>query len=462
MRDLDALIVGGGVVGATMASLLIERGLAEPKRVALVDARFAPPPAAGLEADWDLRVVALSRASQRVLEHAGAWSRLPRARVHPYQRMCVWDASAPAPRTSEGPGAPGASGAFGVFGVFGAPPGVGASAGSIRFDAADLGEPDLGSIVDARALKAACLEAAAAAGALLIEARVLRIDPGAPRGGAGAGVRVRLDDGRDLDTGLVLAADGADSPTRTLLGIDTVAHQYLEDALVAHVRTERAHEDTAWQRFLPTGPLAFLPLSDGRVSIVWSCERREAERLRLLDAAAFGAALTEASDAVLGAVEVTTPIVSFPLVMQHAQRYVAEHAVLLGDAAHAVHPLAGQGLNLGLLDCATLAEVLGEARASGRSGPVPALADAASLRRYERWRRSENLAAAAALDALQRLFSNSNPLTARVRRFGLEAVGRVPVLRNALARRALGLSGDIPAFLRSAAPLRADRASQRR
>jgi len=450
-RDLDALIVGGGVVGAVMASLLIERGLAEPKRVALIDERLAPPPPLAGELGWDLRVVALSRASQRLLDVIGVWPRLPSARVSPYQRMCVWDASGSASAAAaEAAEAAGSAGTATARTGAAAAQRSGWGTGSIQFDAADLGEPNLGSIVEVRALQRACLEAASAAGALMMEARVTRLEPSASTAPAGGGLRVRLDDGRELEAGLVIAADGVDSPTRRLLGIETSGHAYHQDALVAHVRTARPHQETAWQRFLPTGPIAFLPLADGRSSIVWSTPSREAERLRVLDRVAFGAAVSEASDHVLGSVEVTTPIASFPLKLQHAGHYVAPHAVLLGDAAHAVHPLAGQGLNLGLLDCAALAEVLGEARSGAMGGA--GLADAAALRRYQRWRRSENLLAAAALDGLERLFSNTHPLASRLRSFGLEAVGRVAPLRNHLARRALGLAGDIPAFLRGQAP----------
>lgn len=409
-RELDALIVGGGVVGTVMASLLLERGLTERGRVALIDERLGTMSDASERgpADWDLRVVALSRASQRLLDRIGVWARLPPERVSPYERMCVWDAT-----------------------------GVAYGAGSIAFDCADLGEPDLGMIVEARALQRCCAEAAHVGGVIGIEARARRIEP------AGEGLRIHLDDGRALVTRLLIAADGLESRIRTLLGIELATHAYHQDALVAHVRTARAHRSTAWQRFLPSGPLAFLPLSDGRSSIVWSIGRSEAERLRALDAGAFAAALETASDGTLGAIELTTPIASFPLKLQQAERYVAPHAALVGDAAHAVHPLAGQGLNLGLLDCAALAEVLEGTSAAAR------FTDTALLRRYERWRRSENLLMASALDGLERLFSNENRLASRVRSRGLEAVGRLPLLKARLARHALGLAGDLPDFLRT-------------
>jgi 2-octaprenylphenol hydroxylase len=304
-----------------------------------------------------------------------------------------------------------------------------------------LGEPDLGYIVEGRALQTQCRRAATAAGVVFIDAGILAIDTDEAR------VRVSLNDGRDLQGQLLIAADGADSTARKLLGIETAGHAYHQDALVAHVRTAISHQNTAWQRFLPTGPLAFLPLPDGRSSIVWSTTRHEAGRLRALDAAAFGAELNAASGEVLGSCEVTTPIASFPLKLQYALDYARPCAVLVGDAAHAVHPLAGQGLNLGLLDCATLAEVLG----GGLHGPGSRVGfgEHSLLRRYERRRKSENLLAATVFDGLERLFSNDSTVLARLRIAGLGAVGRVPFLKRELATRALGLSGDVPAFLRA-------------
>jgi 2-octaprenylphenol hydroxylase len=212
---------------------------------------------------------------------------------------------------------------------------------------------------------------------------------------------------------------------------------------VAHVRTAKPHCNTAWQRFLGTGPLAFLPLPDGRSSIVWSAALAEAARLRSLDVAAFGAALAAAGGEVLGSCQLSAPPLSFPLKLQYALEYVRPRAVLLGDAAHVVHPLAGQGLNLGLLDCAALADVLESAGGAGYFG------EHRLLRRYERWRRSENLLAAGALDGLERLFSATDPLSAGLRAAGLSAVDKVPFVKRRLAQRALGLIGDVPAFLKA-------------
>ncbi|MGB6306942.1 MAG: FAD-dependent monooxygenase, partial [Steroidobacteraceae bacterium] len=375
-------------------------------RVAILADRFgAAPPA---DADWDLRVFALSRASERLLRACGVWDALPAPRVCAYERMCVWDAA----------GEPGGR-------------------GSLCFDCAEIGEPNLGFIVDGRILQWQCLQAARSAGVVLLEATLESI------AAADSGVSIRLSDGRTLRSQLLIAADGQESKTRALLGIETAGHAYHQDALVAHVRTAQSHRNTAWQRFLGSGPLAFLPLTDGRSSIVWSAALPEAARLRALDAQAFGAALSAASGEVLGSCEVSTAPAAYPLKLQYALEYARPRAVLLGDAAHVVHPLAGQGMNLGLLDCACLAEVLGSAGASGYFG------EHKLLRRYERWRRSENLLAAGALDGIERLFSATDPWSGGLRAAGLSAVGKVPSIKRRLAQQALGLSGDLPSFLRA-------------
>jgi len=404
--DFDVIIVGAGVTGLVMASLLPARKLSAAGRVAVVAEHFSAEPPSG--ADWDLRVFALSRASERLLKICGVWNMLPAKRVFPYERMCVWDAGG----TPAGPG-------------------------SLTFDCAELGEPNLGYIVDGKALQWQCLQSARASGVVLIEGSV----EAAMAGDDDA--MLRLHDGRELRATLLAAADGTDSKMRKLLGIDTAGHAYYQDALVAHVQTAQVHANTAWQRFLNTGPVAFLPLNDGRCSIVWSVARAQADILRAMDGEAFGVALTEASGAALGHCTLTTKLASFPLKLQYALDYARPRAVLLGDAAHVVHPLAGQGLNLGLLDCAALSQVLGEA------GGVENYGDYRYLRRYERWRRSENVIAAAALDGLERLFADSDPRSVGLRTAGLGAVARMPFVKRGFAQRALGLAGDVPEFLKA-------------
>jgi len=406
-RSIDVIVVGAGVTAAVMASVLVARKVVAPDRIALVGegvSAGAPAPAA---ADWDLRVFALSPASRRLLELVGAWPLLPEGKRCAYERMCVWDAeSRPDGR------------------------------GSLTFDCAELGAPNLGAIVEGRALQAASRGAARALGVIGIESGIggIAIDE--------SQVTLRLVDGRELKSALVIVADGTESPTRRMLGMEIAGHGYAQDALVAHVRTEKPHRRTAWQRFLPTGPLALLPLPDGRSSLVWSVSHDEALRLSALDPAAFGVALTAASGDVLGACELTTPIASFPLKLQYALRYVDARVALVGDSAHVVHPLAGQGLNLGLMDCAALAAVLEDPSARTHWG-APAV-----LRRYERWRRSENMLVATALDGLERLFDSGHPLIGKLRVAGLGAVGRLPYLKRELAARAMGTRGDIPEFLR--------------
>lgn len=404
-RDFDVIVVGAGVIGAVMACLLLRQGSGVSLRVALIADRFMQTPPA--QAEWDLRVFALSRASERVLKLAGIWGALPATRLNPFERMRVWDAQ-----------------------------GSAWGAGSLSFDCADIGEPNLGYIVDGHVLQWQALQQARALGAVLIEAPLTAIVENRDE------VRAGLEDGRELRGTLIVGADGTESKTRQLLGIDTAGHAYHQDALVTHVRTVLPHADTAWQRFLPTGPLAFLPLSDGRCSLVWSTNRAEATRLRALDPQSFGAELTAASGEVLGACTLAAPLAAFPLNLQHAVAYARPRAVLIGDAAHAVHPLAGQGLNLGFNDCAALAQVLEDC------GSALSFGDMKVLRRYERWRRTENLLVSAGLDALERLFSSTSGSVAAARKFGLGAVERSSAVKRQLARQALGLTGDLPAIIR--------------
>jgi ubiquinone biosynthesis UbiH/UbiF/VisC/COQ6 family hydroxylase len=407
-RQFDVVIVGAGVIGLAAACVLAARRVCEPGRMAVIADRL--PQAAAADADMDLRVFALGRAAERLLRQCKVWELLPLERVFAYERMCVWDSG-----------------------------GIPEGRGSLSFDCAEIDEPNLGFIVEGRALQWHCLEAARAAGVVLIESSLETLAM------TDADVRLSLGDGRELQTKLLIAADGTLSKTRELLGIGTAGHAYQQDALVAHVRTGKPHRNTAWQRFMGGGPLAFLPLADGRSSIVWTVARDEATRLRALDGGAFAAALTEASGEVLGRCELSTRVESFPLQLQYALDYVRPRAVLLGDAAHVVHPLAGQGLNLGLLDCAVLCDVL------ENGGDMRNVGDQRLLRRYERRRKSENLLAATALDGLERLFSNENSALAAVRTAGLGAVGALPFIKRGFARQALGLSGDVPAFLKSTA-----------
>jgi 2-octaprenyl-3-methyl-6-methoxy-1,4-benzoquinol hydroxylase/2-octaprenylphenol hydroxylase len=387
---LDAVVVGGGAIGAALALALGRDGL----RIALVEAR-APKPWR-IDDDVDLRVVALAPDARALLGDLGVWSAIESARGGPYRHMCVWDALAP---------------------------------GELSFDAADRGEAALGWIVENALIQHALWQA------LLDEPRVELRCPAevAAVSDRESFVEVALADGTRIDARLALAADGAASPVRAMLGVECDGRDYAARALVAHVGTARPHESTAWQRFLPGGPLAFLPLADGRSSIVWTLRDAEAARVLALDDAAFRADLGCAFDFRLGEIVSATRRAAFPLRMQSARRYVAGRVALVGDAAHVVHPLAGQGMNLGFRDVACLRRTLRAASDRGTDiGAAPV------LRRYERERRSENALAARALDAIERVFASGNPLVAQARGFALSAGGRLAPLREVLMAAASG------------------------
>ncbi len=407
--DFDVVVAGSGITAAVVASLLVARRVSIGARIAVVTDRFLPSDAIAESGDsgWGLRVFALGRASQVLLRHCGIWESLPSSRIFGFERMCVW-AGMPSD-----------------------------AAEYLTFDSAALGEANLGHIVEGNALQRMSWAAVRRAGVVIIEASIAELVM------SEAAVTIRLNDGRELRTPLLVAADGAGSQTRELLGIRTAGHHYHQEALVGHVRTAKPHASTASQRFLTSGPIAFLPLPDGRCSIVWSVDCKQSARLRALDTRGFGIAVTEASGGEFGDVELTTELASFPLAMHYASTYLKPRAVLLGDAAHTVHPLAGQGLNMGLMDAASLVQVLSEA------GGAHAFGDNLVLRRYERWRKSENMLLATALDGLDRLFTSVNPISTRLTAFGLAALDKNLFLKLKFARRAMGLDGDLPPFLQS-------------
>jgi 2-octaprenylphenol hydroxylase len=252
-------------------------------------------------------------------------------------------------------------------------------------------------------------------------------------------LRLELADGRNLLTSFVIGADGGQSRTRELAGIGRTGRDYDQSAIVAHLRTTRPHAATAWQRFLPDGPIALLPLRDGRVSTVWTTTTGAAAELREIAPEEFSRRVTDASDHVLGKLELASERAAFRLGRWHADAYCQPRLALVGDAAHTIHPLAGQGANLGLLDAAALVEVLADAveRDEDWSG-------LRTLRRYERWRRSENAVMLALTDGLNRFFGSTNETTSALRRFGLSVVGQQPWLRRLLIERALGIAGEVP------------------
>jgi 2-octaprenylphenol hydroxylase len=390
------LIAGAGVVGLSVAALLATGRCADRLRVRVLEARTQP--------EWradqtDLRVYALSRASQSVLDSVGAWAGIESRRACAYRRMHVWEGTDPV-------------------------------AAALEFDSAEIAEPDLGHIVEDSLLRRALGEVLAAApnAELAHGASVESVDVDA------RAARVRLADGRAAHGTLLVAADGSESAIRGMLELPVVAHSYGQTGLVTHVATERPHRATAWQRFLPDGPLAFLPLADGRSSVVWSLPSEHAAELLAAEPDVFLSELQSASAGVLGELGPCSQRAGFPLQALHARRYCASRAVLVGDAAHTVHPLAGQGMNLGLLDAAALASVVEDALLAGEDP-----GDLKVLRRYERERKGANLEMLLALDALHRLFALPT-WAAPIRGAGLRAVERSAVAKRFFMRRALGLN----------------------
>ena len=401
--DWDVLVVGGGPVGACAAALLqkasgkVRRAL----KVGLLEPARPKPPAA--DEPLDARVSAWSRASERILRAAGAWEHMAPQRISPYERMCVWPETVPA-----------------------------RSPKALVFDAAYAAEANLGVIAENRLAQCAALEAFAAAGGTLLPETLSAVTIGEQ------GVEVRT--GSSIERcRLLIGADGANSRVREAVGLFAHAQSYAQQAIVANVRTERPHERTAWQRFLRTGTLAFLPLADASSSIVWSVDEAVAGELLAMDVPRFEKALLTASDGVLGAVRLCTERAALPLRRVQAERFTVARCALIGDAAHVVHPLAGQGVNLGLLDAAALAECVMRAHQAGEDpGAV------GPLRRYERWRKSELVPMALAIDAFNRFLAHGAGPISRLAQRGLSWVNRSDEVKRFFVTRALGLAGELP------------------
>ena len=400
----DLLIVGAGMVGSALALALQGSGL----NVVVVDGGPLSVKPFDAQAMFEPRVSALSTASQRILDRLGAWDGIAGRRTSPYGEMQVWD---------------------------------GSGTGQIHFSAASVHADVLGHIVENRVVQDALLERLHDCDVgLLANARLEQMRR------SGDEWLLTLADGRLLRAPLVIAADGANSAVRRLTGTETREWDYLHHAIVTSVRISKPHRKTAWQRFTDTGPLAFLPLQrEGEhwCSIVWSVTPKEAERLTALDDETFCRELEQAFEGRLGPVVAADPRLCVPLRQRHAKRYVAEGLALIGDAAHTIHPLAGQGVNLGFLDAAVLAEVLLHANERGER-----LADVRVLSRFERRRMPHNLALMAAMEGFERLFQADQLPLRWLRNTGLKVVDQIPEAKATFVRQALGLSGDLPELAR--------------
>ncbi len=343
---------------------------------------------------YDLRVSAISRASQRALVEAGAWEGVAARRASPYEAMFVWDATGD---------------------------------GEIRFDAADLGEPDLGHIVENRIVQLALLDAIRAQD---------NVDLYCPDKLADFSVdddqvTATLHSGKTLQAKLLVGADGAQSSVRRLAGIGLETNDYGQKGLVCVVQTELPHDFTAWQRFMPSGPVAFLPLGDGSSSIVWTLPADRADALLMLEDGDFCRELAQALDYRLGEVTAVGERAAFSLRGRHAEPYIQQRLALVGDAAHTIHPLAGQGVNLGIKDAVELATQI--CQASTDIGSVKV------LRAYERARRGDNVLTQKAMEGFRLLFGNTLMPWKILRNSGLNIVNRMGFLKYEMAKRAMGI-----------------------
>ena len=400
-QQFDIAIIGAGIAGTALAAALSGSGLS----IALVEAQPLTRPELPTECDlqhFDPRVSALTPRSRRFLEQLGAWDAIDGYRQCPYRHMTVWDAE---------------------------------GTGQIEFDCAEVNVPVLGHIVENRAIVSALLAGVSAAADITLLSPV-RLE--ACTRLASSRMRMELEGGGALEADLLVAADGAMSRVRDMMGFQTREWSYGHRAIVCTVQLEQSHQDTAWQRFLPTGPLALLPLpgAEGRhyCSIVWSLDEQLVDDLLALDDAAFCEELGRASEGRLGTVLGSSQRFAFPLRQRHATDYVQDGVVLVADAAHTIHPLAGQGINLGLQDVAVLAE---EVLAGCARGANPGKQEV--LRRYQRRRKGENLLMMAAMDGFKRLFEQQALPLRWLRNVGMRGVGQLLPVKQQLMRRAMGL-----------------------
>jgi len=413
-NEYDLIIVGAGMVGLALALAVADKG----RRVALLEQRPGQP------SDWvqaidsraadqfENRVSALNLASVQLLNNLGAWPAIQDSgRACAYRDMHVWD---------------------------------GAGSGEIHFSADALHEDCLGYIVENAVIQAGLLRVLAehADLQLLTGVRVQAMSPAEP----GQGRSLTLEDGRTLKADLVVAADGALSGMRRLGGIPATEWDYGHHALVTTVQTEQNHAETCWQCFTDDGPLALLPLADAtphRMSIVWSTLPAHGRELMALSDAAFRVALAQAFEQRLGAITGSLERQLIPLRQRHAHRYVDQGFALIGDAAHTIHPLAGQGVNLGFMDAAALADVLLKAWSRGES-----VAELTVLRRYQRQRRSANLSMSATMEGFRRLFAPQPAPVRLLRSCGMNLMDRLEPVKQHLVLQAMGLSGERPPLAR--------------
>lgn len=396
MQSVDIAIIGGGMVGLTVAAALENSGL----RIAIIESKLPDTELADLP---DVRVSAISRASENILEHVGAWQGIVTRRASPYSSMKVWEQD---------------------------------SFARIEFEAEQIAQRNLGHIVENRVIQLSLLEKVSKQEnvTLLAPERCSNIMFGESE------AWLNLESGKAITAKLVVGADGANSWLRQQVDIPLTHWDYGHSALVANIRTVESHDKTARQIFRPEGPLAFLPLGEDNLnSIVWSLDPLHAENLVSMSEEEFNKQLTAAFDNQLGLCKVEGERQAFPLKMRYAKDFVKERVVLVGDAAHTIHPLAGQGVNLGLADAAALAETINELHQEGKDIGLKM-----NLRPFERWRKTEAAQMIASMQGFKELFSGSNPIKKLVRGIGMSLTNEVSPVKDECLKRALGVSGRLP------------------
>lgn len=398
-EKFDVVIVGGGMVGSAVACSLGGSSL----KVAVIES--SPPTPFNSDQPHDLRVSALSIASKHILETVGAWEGVVNRRYCPFRRMRVWEAE-----------------------------------GDTEFCSDDIDYPELGYIVENRVTQLALLDRLQAFNnvELICPASIDKI-----KYSAGVDSELELGDGRILTAKVLVAADGGQSKVRQAVGLGVTSWDYKQHALVIYIDTAYEQQDITWQRFVPSGPQAFLPLTGHYGSIVWYNSPDEVNRLKALSFEDLKNELIAAFPDCLGKVNRVLGVASFPLKRQHAQNYVKPGVVLVGDAAHMINPLAGQGVNIGLLDAAALGEVLMDATNKGLE-----LSDLDVLKRYEKLRRNENLKMMTVMDIFYQVFSNELKPVKFLRNLGLGLAERILPAKNKVMRNAMGLEGNLPKLAR--------------
>lgn len=397
MQKYDLLIVGGGMVGLTLA--LAVRKLSNLS-VAIVDDTSPNE----LTAEPDVRVSAINQASEQVFKNLDVWSLITNLRHKPYQAMHIWDKAA---------------------------------GGKLDFDADDVNKDNLGAIIENNVIRTALWQKAKQdSGIAFINQKIASIGVGENE------VFASFEGQMPIVASFIIGADGANSWLRSQLDMPLTFRDYDHHALVATVKTEQALKPTAWQVFLPTGPLAFLPLyEEGSYSIVWSTNPNDAECLQGLTAEEFGKEITAASDGKLGQLTLASERYSYPLKMRLARDFIKDRAILIGDAAHTIHPLAGQGVNLGIIDAVALADSFADLANSNQLTDIDAHV---ALKAFARWRKNDAIEMISAMEAIKQVFSPLPLPLQTLRGFGLDILNQIKPAKQLMIKQALGEKSHMP------------------